>query len=42
MPIALRVGKDTVAVEDDGRHQALPSLPKSRIWSLAMSRTAER
>src|ERR1039458_470957 len=43
MTVTLRVGEHTVAVEDDGAHpQALPWLPNSRMWYLAISITAVR
>ena len=32
--VALGVGEHPVAVEDQGGHQALPSLPNRRMWSL--------
>ena len=41
--VALGVGEDAVAVEDERAHvQALPSLPKSRMWCFAISMTAAR
>jgi hypothetical protein len=40
VPVALGVGKHTVAVEDQRSHQARPELPKSRMCSRAISFTA--
>ena len=36
------VGEHTIAVEDQGGHQALPSLPNRRMWSSAMSTMSAR
>ena len=40
--VALGVGQDPVAVEEEGGHQALPALPNIVMWPLAISITAAR
>ena len=37
MPVTLGVGQHSVAIEDQRRHQALPSLPNRRMWLDAIS-----
>ena len=42
MAVPLCVRQDAVAIENERAHQALPSLPKSRKYSLAIARTSAR
>ena len=40
VPVPFGVRKDAIAIEDQGRHQARPELPKVRMCSRAISFTA--